>query len=29
MRQAREEGGNGNKQRSPVEVVLDGLTARR
>jgi hypothetical protein len=29
MRQAREEGGNGNRHRSPVEVVLDGLTARR
>jgi hypothetical protein len=29
MRQAREGSGNGNKHRSPVEVVLDGLTARR
>jgi hypothetical protein len=29
LRHAREENGNGNKHRSPVEVVLDGLTARR
>lgn len=30
LRQAREESGNGSsKHRSPVEVVLDGLTARR
>jgi len=30
LRRAREEGGNGGgKHRSPVEVVLDGLTARR
>jgi hypothetical protein len=29
LRHAREESGNGNKHRSPVEVVLDGLTARR
>ncbi|HEX7059711.1 MAG TPA: hypothetical protein VF176_07675 [Solirubrobacterales bacterium] len=28
LRHAREESGNG-KHRSPVEVVLDGLTARR
>lgn len=29
LRHAREESGNGSKHRSPVEVVLDGLTARR
>jgi hypothetical protein len=29
LRHAREETGNGSKHRSPVEVVLDGLTARR
>jgi hypothetical protein len=30
LRHAREESGNGHaKHRSPVEVVLDGLTARR
>lgn len=29
IRHAREETGNGSKHRSPVEVVLDGLTARR
>lgn len=29
LRHAREESGNDSKHRSPVEVVLDGLTARR
>jgi len=30
LRHAREEGGNGSKgHRSPIEVVLNGLTARR
>lgn len=29
LRHAREETGSDNKHRSPVEVVLDGLTARR
>jgi hypothetical protein len=29
LRHTREESGNGSKHRSPVEVVLDGLTARR
>lgn len=29
MQQARETSGNGGAHRSPVEVVLDGLTARR
>ncbi len=29
LRHVREESGNGTKHRSPVEVVLDGLTARR
>lgn len=29
LRHAREETGNSGKNRSPVEVVLDGLTARR
>ena len=29
LRHAREETSNGTKHRSPVEVVLDGLTARR
>jgi hypothetical protein len=29
LRHVREENGNGAKHRSPVEVVLDGLTARR
>jgi hypothetical protein len=29
LRHAREETGGSNRHRSPVEVVLDGLTARR
>lgn len=29
LRHAREEAGGSDKHRSPVEVVLDGLTARR
>lgn len=29
LRHVREESGNGSKHRSPVEVVLDGLTTRR
>jgi hypothetical protein len=28
MRLVREQMSNGNRKRSPVEVVLDGLTAR-
>jgi hypothetical protein len=29
LRHVREDAGHGGKHRSPVEVVLDGLTARR